>query len=85
MTDPISGIGGKALSAIKPEQKKDEPVKGAEPDAQATSAAPKASDEVLTQIKADKSKNKGKIVDVIEKGYMLGDKILRYPKVVVAN
>jgi len=30
MTDPISGIGGKALSAIKPEQKKDESVKGAE-------------------------------------------------------
>jgi hypothetical protein len=38
MTDPISGIGGKALSAIKPEQKKDEPVKGAESDAQITSA-----------------------------------------------
>jgi hypothetical protein len=34
MTDPISGIGGKALSAIKPEQKKDEPVKNAESDAQ---------------------------------------------------
>ena len=43
------------------------------------------SHEAITQIKADKSKNKGKIVDVIEKGYMLGDKILRYPKVVVAN
>jgi molecular chaperone GrpE len=43
------------------------------------------SHEAITQIKADKSKNKGKIVDVIEKGYKLGDKILRYPKVVVAN
>ena len=46
MTDPISGIGGKALSAIKPEQKKDEPVKGAESDAQTTSASPIAADEV---------------------------------------
>lgn len=43
------------------------------------------SHEAITQIKADKLKNKGKIVDVIEKGYKLGDKILRYPKVVVAN
>ena len=46
MTDPISGIGGKALSAIKPEQKKDEPVKNAESDAQTKSVALKASDEV---------------------------------------
>tara|TARA_B100001063_G_scaffold45191_2_gene38949 strand:- start:6693 stop:7181 length:489 start_codon:yes stop_codon:yes gene_type:complete len=41
--------------------------------------------EAITQIKADKEKNKGKIVDVIEKGFMLGEKIIRYPKVVVAN
>lgn len=41
--------------------------------------------EAITQIKADKDKNKGKIVDVIEKGFMLGEKIIRYPKVVVAN
>ena len=46
MTDPISGIGGKALSPIKPEQKKDEPVKGAESDAQTISASSTASDEV---------------------------------------
>ena len=46
MTDPISGIGGKALSAIKPEQKKDEPVKGADSDARIASASPMASDEV---------------------------------------
>lgn len=46
MTDPISGIGGKALSAIKPEEKKDEPVKGAEADAQTASLTSKASDEV---------------------------------------
>ena len=46
MTDPISGIGGKALSAIKPEQKKDEAVKGTESDAQTTSVASNSSDEV---------------------------------------
>ena len=43
------------------------------------------SHEAITQIKADKEKNIGKIVDVIEKGFLLGDKIIRYPKVIVAN
>ena len=43
------------------------------------------SHEAITQIKAEKDKNKGKIVDVIEKGFLLGDKIIRYPKVIVAN
>ena len=33
---------------------------------------------------ADK-KQKGKIIDVIEKGYLLGGKVLRYAKVVVGN
>jgi molecular chaperone GrpE len=28
---------------------------------------------------------KGKIIDIIEFGYKLGDKIIRYPKVVVGN
>ena len=28
---------------------------------------------------------KGKIVDVVEKGYKLGDKIIRFPKVVIGN
>ncbi|MBP9793746.1 MAG: nucleotide exchange factor GrpE, partial [Flavobacterium sp.] len=27
----------------------------------------------------------GKVVDVIEKGYKLGDKIIRFPKVVIGN
>jgi molecular chaperone GrpE len=27
----------------------------------------------------------GKVIDVVEKGYKLGDKILRYPKVVVGQ
>jgi molecular chaperone GrpE len=28
---------------------------------------------------------KGKIVDILEKGYKLGDKIIRFPKVVIGN
>ena len=28
---------------------------------------------------------KGKIVDVLEKGYKLGDKIIRFPKVVIGQ
>ena len=43
------------------------------------------SHEAITQIKAEKEKNKGKIVDVIEICFLLGDKIIRYPKVIVAN
>lgn len=38
--------------------------------------------EAITQIPAPTEKLKGKIVDVIEKGYKLGDKIIRFPKVV---
>ncbi|MFH6602032.1 nucleotide exchange factor GrpE [Maribacter algicola] len=41
--------------------------------------------EAITQIPAPKKKLKGKIIDVIEKGYKLGDKIIRHPKVVVGN
>ncbi|WP_417939958.1 nucleotide exchange factor GrpE [Flavobacterium sp. RS13.1] len=41
--------------------------------------------EAITQIPAPSDKLKGKIVDVIEKGYKLGDKIIRFPKVVVGN
>ena len=29
--------------------------------------------------------DEGKIIDVIEKGYFLNDKVIRYAKVVVAN
>jgi molecular chaperone GrpE len=28
---------------------------------------------------------KGKIIDVVEKGYKLGDKIIRFPKVVTGQ
>ncbi|MBF4486391.1 MULTISPECIES: nucleotide exchange factor GrpE [unclassified Flavobacterium] len=41
--------------------------------------------EAITQIPAPSEKLKGKIVDVIEKGYKLGDKIIRFPKVVTGN
>ena len=41
--------------------------------------------EAITKIPAQKDDDKGKIMDVIEKGYLLGDKVLRYAKVVVAN
>ena len=41
--------------------------------------------EAITQIKATDKKMIGKIVDIVEAGYSLGEKILRYPKVVVAN
>ena len=41
--------------------------------------------EAITQIPAPSDDLKGKIVDVIEKGYKLGDKIIRYPKVVIGQ
>lgn len=41
--------------------------------------------EAITQIPAPTEALKGKIVDVIEKGYKLGDKIIRFPKVVIGN
>ncbi|MBT8282887.1 MAG: nucleotide exchange factor GrpE [Muriicola sp.] len=41
--------------------------------------------DAITQIPAPNKKLKGKIIDVVEKGYSLGDKIIRHPKVVVGN
>ncbi|MGA9239150.1 nucleotide exchange factor GrpE [Robiginitalea sp.] len=41
--------------------------------------------EAVTQIPAPDKKLKGKVVDVIEKGYKLGDRIIRHPKVVVGK
>ncbi len=41
--------------------------------------------EAITQIPAPKKSLKGKIVDVIEKGYLLKDKVVRYAKVVIGN
>lgn len=39
--------------------------------------------DAITQIPAPSEDLKGKIVDVVEKGYKLGDKIIRHPKVVL--
>lgn len=39
--------------------------------------------EALTNIPAPTEEDKGKIQEVIEMGYKIGDKIIRYPKVVV--
>jgi molecular chaperone GrpE len=39
--------------------------------------------EAITQIPAPTEADKGKIIDIIETGYQLGDRIIRYPKVVV--
>ncbi|HWY12392.1 MAG TPA: nucleotide exchange factor GrpE [Bacteroidia bacterium] len=40
--------------------------------------------EAITHIPATDDSQKGKIIDEIEKGYKLGDKVIRYAKVVVA-
>lgn len=41
--------------------------------------------EAITQIPAPAPELKGKIIDVVEKGYLLNDKVIRYAKVVVGN
>jgi molecular chaperone GrpE len=41
--------------------------------------------EAVTKIPVDDEKLKGKVVDVIEKGYYLHDKVIRYPKVVIGE
>jgi molecular chaperone GrpE len=41
--------------------------------------------EAITSIPAPTPKLKGKIVDVVENGYILGDKVLRYAKVVIGQ
>lgn len=40
--------------------------------------------EAITQIPAGDDM-KGKVVDIVEKGYQLGEKIIRYPKVVIGQ
>ena len=39
--------------------------------------------EAITNIPAPNDALKGKVIDVVEKGYILNDKIIRFPKVVV--
>ena len=41
--------------------------------------------EAITQIPAPSEDLKGKIIDVVEKGYTLGDRVIRHPKVVVGQ
>lgn len=41
--------------------------------------------EAVTKIPATDKKKKGKVVDVIQKGYYLNDKVIRYSKVVVGE
>lgn len=41
--------------------------------------------EAISQIPAQDEASKGKIYDVVEKGYKLGDTIIRFPKVVTSN
>jgi molecular chaperone GrpE len=41
--------------------------------------------EAVTQIAAPTEDLKGKIIEVLEKGYKLGDKVIRFPKVVIGQ
>ena len=41
--------------------------------------------DAITQIPAPSDDLKGKIIDCVEKGYKLGDKIIRHPKVVIGQ
>lgn len=41
--------------------------------------------EAISQIPAPSKKMKGKIIDTVEKGYKLGETIIRFPKVVLGN
>ena len=41
--------------------------------------------EAVTQIPAPSKDMVGKIIDIIEKGYKLGEKVIRYPKVVIGK
>ena len=41
--------------------------------------------EAVTQITAPNEDLKGKIIDILEKGYKLGEKVIRFPKVVIGK
>src|SRR4051812_37177603 len=41
--------------------------------------------EAITQVPAPSAELKGKVVDVVEKGYLLTDKVIRFAKVVVGS
>jgi len=66
----LTTLGQKGLEAIKVEQ-------GDTFDAE--------DHEAITQIPAPSDDLKGKIIDVVEKGYKLGEKVIRFPKVVIGQ
>ena len=41
--------------------------------------------EAISMVPTEKKKQKNKIIDTVEKGYLLGEKVIRHAKVVVAN
>lgn len=41
--------------------------------------------EAISMVPAEKKRQKNKIIDTVEKGYLLGEKVIRHAKVVVAN
>lgn len=41
--------------------------------------------EAITQVPAPDEKLKGKVIEVVEQGYLLNDKVIRFAKVVVGN
>lgn len=41
--------------------------------------------EAVTQIPAPSKDLKGKVIDILETGYTLGEKVIRYPKVVIGQ
>jgi molecular chaperone GrpE len=41
--------------------------------------------EAITEIPAPSNKQKGKVLDEVQKGYYLNDKLIRFAKVVVGN
>jgi molecular chaperone GrpE len=41
--------------------------------------------EAITQLPAPNESQKGKVLEVVEQGYLLGDKVVRHAKVVVGN
>lgn len=41
--------------------------------------------EAITQVPAPNEKLKGKVIEVVEQGYLLNDKVIRFAKVVVGN
>ena len=41
--------------------------------------------EAITQIPAPSEELEGKIIDVVERGYKLGEKVIRFPKVIIGQ